>query len=448
VVISQQPTPPPPPAPNAYAELFENARPHLEAVLGGPLDVVPRFSTATPQQLLRVPAPDLDAHLHWHFAHLQGATLERTRQVARQIAVSATIAQYVEGKDVIVVVPDNPEKIAAWDESLTQVNTPAFVQLVLVYEVLSYHLDHVYNLARLRADCHDAEEYHALQAIAQGRAQWVTWQVAEKLGSQALVPLLAQRFLHVPDEAPDPSLRAASQTYLQGCNRACVRGMAFFMELQQAGIREEMVFARLPRQLTLVTRPQAWIRALEANRPDLASVLSPLEGMLPPAEWQPIQQTWTPAMLGQVAGLLGAPRERVEKVAATWDEGRTLLWTQRNHPERQVALSVVRHETAAGARAYFGFAVDLQRQEDALPPGTCGPAIHVVQSKSTSVALEGFDEAVRNDKQIQFGGGQPVPVNLLLTRTGALVVECTWHGTAADPVLAQRMVEAVQAGAR
>jgi hypothetical protein len=187
---------------------------------------------------------------------------------------------------------------------------------------------------------------------------------------------------------------------------------------------------------------------LQANRPDLISVLQPLECALPAAQWQALQQTWTPAMLGQVAGLLGASKERVDKIAVTWDEGRSLVWTERKQPDHQVALSVVRHETAAAARAYFGFAVDLQRKQDTLPPGTCGPALHVVDSKSTVVTLEGFDEAVRNDKQIEFGGGQPVPASLLMARAGDLVVECTWHGSAADPALAERLVQAVRGAAR
>jgi hypothetical protein len=446
VVTSQQPAPAPasPPVPNPYAELFDKARPHLEAVLGGRLEEVPRFSTATPGQLLRLPDPDLDAHLRWHFAHLQGQTLERTRQVARQVVASATIAHYVEGQGIITVAPANLERIATWDESLAAAKTPELVQLALVYEAVRYQLDRRYNLAKLRADCHDAEEFHALQALLEGRAQAVTRQVAQRLGTQSLFPVLAQRYLHVPDDAPDPGLRAASQTYLQSLNRACVLGANFWQELEQAGVRPESAFTRRPRQMTLITRPQAWLRALNANRPDLASVLAPLAGTLPAAQWQPIQQTWTPAMLGQVAAMFGASRERVDKVAATWDEGRTLLWVERAHPERQVALSVARHESAAAAGAFFGFALDLQRKQDVLPPGTCGPALQVVESKSTPVHLEGFDEAVQNEKQIQFSGGPAIPVHLLLARAGDLVVQCTWHGTTADPVLAERMLQAVR----
>jgi hypothetical protein len=113
-----------------------------------------------------------------------------------------------------------------------------------------------------------------------------------------------------------------------------------------------------------------------------------------------------------------------------------------------VALTVVRHESAAAARSYFGFAVDLQRKQDVLKPGSCGSAIRVVESQSTAMQLEGFDEAVRNDKKIQFGAGEPMAVRLLLARAGDLVVECSWHGVAPEPGLAERLLQAVRAGAK
>src|SRR5262245_20299081 len=76
-VISQQPAAAPPTPPSPYADLFEKARPHLEAVLGTKLDTDLQFSTATRLQMVRVPEPDLDAHLRWNFPHLQGETLQQ-----------------------------------------------------------------------------------------------------------------------------------------------------------------------------------------------------------------------------------------------------------------------------------------------------------------------------------------------------------------------------------
>ena len=463
VVISQQPTGPPAPPPPpvaAYAQLFEQARPHLEAVLGVKLDDM-RLSAATPPQVPRVPDPDLDAHLRWHFPHLQGDTLQSTRQIARQIAAGATVAQYAEGHRVIVVAADNLEKIAGWDPDLAAVKSPQFLQLALVYEAVRWHLDRRYDLATLRAGCRDGEEFDALLALVEGRALDVTSQVAARLRTEAFVPLLAERWLRVPDEAPDPSLRAASQTYLHGRQRAMIRGAEFFAALAPKGVPEEAVFEKRPRQLTVIARPSTWLEMQDQHKPDLAAVLGPLKSALPADGWQVHEQTWTPAMLGQVANLLGAPRERVEKVAATWYEGRTLVWIQRPvHvlapstapalPEVQVALSVVRHDGPTGARAYFGFALDLQRKQDTLPAGTCGPAIRVLESKSAAARLDGFDEAVRFDKRIQLGGGTPVPVSLLLARAGDLVIECTWHGTtgADEAALAERLLQGVRSAAK
>jgi hypothetical protein len=459
--VTSRPTEPPPaPVPSTATpvalgspanQLLEPLRPHLEAVLGRRLETLPQVRTITTTQLLQIPDPDVEAHLRWYFPQLRGETLTSTRQVARQIVASAAIAQYAEGTDVIYVVPDALPRIARWDESLAAIDSPAMLQLGLVYETVRFLLDRRYHLAQLRGACRDGEEHQALLSAIEGRALAVTRQVAVRLGQEALVPLLAQRYARVPDEASDPGLRAVSQTALRQRYKACVKGENFYNVLDEAGLGdiEQRVFGRLPRQQRTIDRPDLWLRAVEKNRPDLASVLQRLENTLPAAQWQTLQQTWTPTMLAQVAAMLGASRERVDRIEATWEEGRTLLWSHRQHPEQQVALSVVRHDKAAGARSYFGFAVDLQRKQDVLTPGTCGPAVRVLESQSVAVQLEGFDEAVRNDKKIQYGGsGEPTAVHLLLARAGDLVVECTWYGACAEPGLAQQLVQAVRVEAK
>jgi hypothetical protein len=462
VVISQQPPPQslavPTPTPAALAplgtpanELWVPLRPHIEAVLGTRLEGMPQIRSVSPAQLLAVPDADLDAHLRWRFPHLRGDTLTANRQVARQVVASAQVAQHLEGSDVILVLPDAPPRIARWDESLAAADTPALLQLALVHETVRFLLDRRYNLGKLRAACRDGEEQQALLAVIEGYAQWVTHKVAIRLGCEATFPLLARRFQYVPDEAPDPGMRAVSQTALRDRQRAYLEGENFYGVLEEAHLTdiEAHVFARLPRQGRSIARPDLWLRALQKNRPDLASVLLSLESALPAAQWQTMQQTWTPAMLGQVAAMLGVPRERALQLEATWDEGRSLIWSHRQRPDQQVALSVVRHETSAAARAYFGFAIDLQRKQDSLTPGSCGPAICVAESQSTPVTLEGFDEAVRNDKKIQYGAGnEPIAVHLLLARACDLVVECTWYGANAEAGLAERLAQAVRAAAK
>jgi hypothetical protein len=428
--------------------VLEPLRPHLEAVLGTPLDAVPKVYRVSAAQVAQLADADLDAHLHWHFPILRGDALATTRQVARQIVASTAIAKYVEGTDVIVVVPEALPRIASWDQSLAAIDTPAALQLALVHETVRFLLDRRYNLAKLRAACCDGEEYQALMAVIEGRAQSVTRKVAARLGQEAAFPLLARRYLYVPDEAPDPSMRAVSQTALRDRQRASAAGLNFYTVLEDAGTSdvETRVFARLPRQPRTIARPDLWLAALGKNRPDLAAVCKSLEKALPPDQWQALEQTWTPAMLAQVAAMLGVPPQRVERLEATWEDGRSLIWSNRQHPDQQVALSMVRHESATAARAYFGFAVDLQRKQDAPQAASCGAAVRVVQSQSTAVTLEGFEEAVRNDKMIQYGAGnEPMTVRLLLARAGDLVVECTWHGENTDESLAQRLAQAVRA---
>ena len=113
-----------------------------------------------------------------------------------------------------------------------------------------------------------------------------------------------------------------------------------------------------------------------------------------------------------------------------------------------MALTAVRHIDNAGARAHFGFAVDLERKQDALPPENCGPTLRVIESKSTTVQISGFDEAVRNDKRISFGGAATVSVSQVLARAGDIVVECTWHGQPADMPLTERLIQSVNTAAR
>ena len=232
--------------------------------------------------------------------------------------------------------------------------------------------------------------------------------------------------------------------------RACIQGCEFFRGLDELAVRdpEHQVFAHLPRQMTVLGQPARWVKAVNANQPDLAAVLEPLENALPDSGWRPMQQTWTPAMLGQVANMLGASKDRAESVSKNWYEGRSLIWTHRDQPARHVALTVIRLDNDPGARAYFSFALDLQRKQDTRAPATDGPLVGVVDSKSTGVHLEGFDEAVRNDKRIVIGNVQPIPVSMLLARAGNLVVECTWHGQEADLILASRLVQDVRRTAR
>jgi hypothetical protein len=430
--------------PRAPEQLLAEARPHLEAVLGVRLDRLPQVKMVGPEDLRRLPQPGLEAEIRWQFPDLHGDSLASALTWARRDWEAVTVAVCPEGGGPILVQPDILPRIAGWDTSLARVDSPGFLQLALVRETARSVLERRYSLAALRAACRDADSYLALEALIEGRVLQVTQQVAARLGLEACFPLLAGCMLQVPDTAPDSGVRAVTRQALQKRYWACVRGLAFFNALEGRGLRdaERQVFTAPPRQLTWIERPELYLRARQAHRPELSAVLARLESSLPPARWRAAQQPLPPAMVRQVAVLLGE-RDRAEKVLAAWDEGRSLVWTAQDNPTRQIALSVVRLENPVAARAYFGFAVDLQRKSDSLMGSGCTSSMRVLESRSIDVTLQHAEEAVRSEKRLQFASAPaPVTTTTLLARAGDLVIECTWHGVPADPAWARRIVEA------
>jgi hypothetical protein len=184
------------------------------------------------------------------------------------------------------------------------------------------------------------------------------------------------------------------------------------------------------------------VQAFQAERKDLPAVFARLESYLPPLEWTACQQLWSRDMIRQVGELFGA-RDRAEKIMPLWAEGRSLVWTCKKDPGRQVALSVVRFENVAGARSYFGFAMDLQRKRDAMVGSSCTAGLRILASRFADLPLRRADAAVRSDKMIQFSSAnKPMPISMVLARFGDLVIECTWHGTEADMAWAEKLLDA------
>jgi hypothetical protein len=431
-------------------DLFAQAQPHLEAALGGKIQRLPEFRILTAAEFQRLSDPELEASLHWLFPELKDEAFARAAVVVRYVASLATVARHIEGGDVIHVLPDNLPTIAAWDTGLAAVNEPAFLQLALVHEVARLALERRYDLARRRHACRDAEEFFALQALVEGQAAWLTREVARKLDTEGHFPLLAQRYLRIPDNAPDPALRTMSQLSLRKRHWASTQGLAFFEHLHAKGLAdaEQRAFTRPPRLTGWVERPELYVRAEQAKRTDLATALRALEGTLPAGDWSVVQQPWTAEMVRQVAALVGE-KARAERAVAGWDEGRSLVWALRKDAGKQVAVSLARHQTEAGARTYYGFAVDLQRKQDEMAGGSCAPTVRMLESKATAVRLPGFDEAVRNDKRMQYGaGGPPVAVSTLLARSGDLVIEFSWYGLPVEMDWASRVIGAALAASR
>ena len=169
-------------------------------------------------------------------------------------------------------------------------------------------------------------------------------------------------------------MRASSQKALRQRHWAYVQGLAFFTHLEQNGVKdiEKTVFARPPKQINAINRPDLYVLALQSSRGDLTTALAKLQTAIPETEWNALAQPWTADMVRQVAGLLG-DRARADKILAGWDEGRTLVWMRKSNPAQHVALNVVRLQSKAAAGLYFEFVMALQRRQDG--GSTCGHSI-------------------------------------------------------------------------
>jgi hypothetical protein len=176
---------------------------------------------------------------------------------------------------------------------------------------------------------------------------------------------------------------------------------------------------------------------------EFTAIMDRLKVTLPASDWNCSQEEWTPVMLRKAAALLGQA-ERGERVADCWVAGRSLTWTAKSQPGRQVAVGMIRFQNAAAARAYMGLAVDLQRKQDELLNAACADGRRVVESRSLSVQLKGVDEAARAERRLQReADGPTTTLSQVWARQNNFIVEFTWTGLDADLTWAQRVVELV-----
>ncbi|HEX5270669.1 MAG TPA: hypothetical protein VFW33_09295 [Gemmataceae bacterium] len=424
-------------------ELFASARAHLEAALGGRLTRLPKFVTVAPADLAALPDALIDARAEGQLADLDAGVRARARAAATAALRGATVAALREGEDTILVAPENAVRIVAWDPALAGAQSAAFLRLALVHETARWVLDRQYDLPRRRAACRDSEDLIALQAVVEGRCQWVTRQVAQKLGDESAFALLAEAYRYAPDTKGEGAVRVLCHDVLARRRWCCTQGLAFFDALDHAGVKdaEARAFAHPPRQTAWLERPALYLRAERLALGDLGESLKRLEGALAPEQWQAAQQPWTPEMFRDAAAVLGQA-QRAEVVLRGWDAGRSLVWSARANPGRQVALGLLRFQDAAAARAYYGLAVDLQREQDELLNAACANHAAVVDSHAEALRLAGADEAVRADKKVRLGNqGDAVAITQLWARAGERVVELSWHGVSADTAWAQRLLD-------
>ncbi len=427
-------------------KLFEQARPHVEAVLGQAIESPLRLRLATAADLLQAPDPELAVQVAWQFPDVRGEKMLATAfRAAKEASRSATPAVYDPRTGEILVQVEAGKQIASWNVALARADSAAFMQLAIVRAVVERHLDQTYHLGQRWQRCQDAEAFQILQTIRAGRALWLTQQAAKRLGTDAYGSLLFQCCRYVPDGNRENALKHVCHETLRRRYALAVEGLAFcdYLTEQQWPDVERRMFEQPPRQLAWIARPELYVKSRRSARQGLAEAFRRLEATPPAGDWNVSQQPWTPAMVRQAASLLGQQKQ-ADKSLRSWDEARTLLWVDKRDADKQIALSAVRFENEAAARTYYGFANDLQRKRDEASNAPDAAMLRVLESRTNACTLGPASEAVHFEKVLQRASQcAPLTERKVLARLGDTVVEVAWYGLPDDNAWAERALVAL-----
>jgi hypothetical protein len=185
------------------------------------------------------------------------------------------------------------------------------------------------------------------------------------------------------------------------------------------------------------------------------ALAGPLDVMVRAAtgsEWAGSRRALTPSGLVQAAALLGE-EVRARSLLGPLREAHSLVWSLAGGQGTQIACHVIRFQEPTAARRYWDFTQELHRKQDELWNAPGQPA-QVLESRSSFIAAPfAGGQAVRVDKRMKLPRqAEPGAVTVFLVQQGALHIELTWFGLAADDAWTWRavryIVEAVrQSGA-
>jgi hypothetical protein len=434
--------------------LLAAAAAHINEILGVKVVVAERNSVKAPKleflsmaDFRHAPDADVDALVHLHFPQLAGKALERAQEAARDACARVALARYRPGTDAIAIaVPLDDRRIATWSPVALpdppELASERMLQLALVHEVIRLHLDRQHSWHEHLSKSHNEEENQVFRALVAGRALQLTERVADRLGSVFYSDLLAQRYRVVPDEGPDPErLTVVRAAIFQDRFRAATDGKALFAYLASQNVEnpEKVAFTQPPHQAFWIERPELYVKALRGQIPGLREVLSKVAPA--PPRYQAMPQPLTPDMVREAAAMF-KEQARVEPLLRTWEEGHALVWVAPGDPS-QIVLSVTRFSSPEAARAYHGFAIDLQRKRDEQMSSNCTGTCRVLESKCENADITGATAATRWTKKMQVGNAAPVATNMLYVLAGNLIIEIDGFRVDPDPGWTQRAVDAI-----
>ncbi len=414
-------------------QLYAQAAPFIQEALGRKVPNDIQFQVVDTKTLATIPSWNVKTFLSWRFPGTKREQWLRTYERCHDLYCQRVVARHLEGTHKIVVVPDQLPTIAKTDKSLRNVYSLQFLQLAIVHEVVRLSLEEEYNLLDKRFDPHSLDDVRIQRSLIEGRAQWVTQHVARRLKTDSYFPLLK----HVWDVAAKAKIREnglhdAWQATVQMQRDSYGKGLAFFhlMTRVRPPVHEAQIFQNPPQQWAWIENPRGYLAVLPRGDLGLRKVITKLQTQAVLKGWKARQQAWTPNLLVQVGELLEA-KDRAATIARHWVDGHSLIWVQTANPTVNIALNVTRYDAAESARAYYGFALDLQRKREEYLAKALGNSAVVGKSRVRGINLSGVDDAMSITTLVE-GDSNQTPSGMVLARKGPVVIEVHFRGISTD----------------
>ncbi|MGF1579518.1 MAG: hypothetical protein ACFCD0_09160 [Gemmataceae bacterium] len=414
-------------------QLYEQAKPFLQEALERKVPEDVQLKIVKTKVLRSIPSWNVKTFLSWRFPGMKKDQWQQVYRRCHDLYCQQVVARHLEGTHSVVVIPDHLQPLAASDPTLREVYSLPFLQLAIVHEVAKLALEEEHKLLSRRHDPHSLEDVRIQRALVEGRAQWITEQVARRIKTESYFGLLKQVWdVAAKVDAPENGSHDAWQATVQMQRDSYGKGLAFFRALSEkrSTMSEAQIFRNPPRRWKWIEAPQQYLKVLSQGKLQLRKVIGRLEKESILKGWTTRQQAWTPDLLTHVGQLLGAEKEAAE-IAKKWVDGHSLVWMQKENPTATISLNLTRYDGEESAKAYIGFALDIQQKRDEYIAKAFGSSSGAGKSQVRYVKLHGLKNVIQITTTFKTSSKQ-TSMGMVLARKGALVLELHFRGVPTD----------------
>ena len=334
----------------------------------------------------------------------------------------ALFAKYAMLDDVILVVPENVDRLARLIDE-PDLRSPEVLRAVLTHEWVHALDDRRHNLMDFKAHFTTVAKFSVFDAIVEGHAQHVARQICATAGwSEAF-----ETFTRSVDKTPhtdDESLRHFRRAMVQWATQAYHQGERFVAAVHEARGAEGVaaLFDDPPDDAEWIQHPD-WYLDPSLRPPSgtaLDDALDVFAGTLDPARWRVDEMSLSVEQMLSVLTTL--PDEDREWVRRHVLRSRMVVANSRIAPgSRQIVGALHELRGADEARRWVQIEEAISRAKD---EAWVDQAIRIDAAEYHPIAM-GAVVGVYALKQVTMGQ-VTVDVHLLLLTHGAFVAELTW----------------------